>query len=159
MQDVDLLGVLAAQLLDERGALVNAFSSFRCYAATPGIPRSVPIHVEENGWPTGPGRSYDKQAEVLDTMVHAVNDFRGTFNISDYRWFNLRDGDSTSTNFQTQYGLMTDQYVPKPAFGLYRKLVAHLTVHDRGRQASRTRGRGRRWPGPQGFRRHVRVDR
>jgi hypothetical protein len=111
----------------ERDALVNAFSTFRCLAATPKIPRSIPIHVEENGYPTGPGRSYERQAQALDTMVHAVNDFRGTFNISDYRWFNLRDGDTTSPNFQQQYGLMTDEYVPKPAFGLYRRLVAQLT--------------------------------
>jgi hypothetical protein len=61
-------------------------------------------------------------------MVHAVNDFRGTFNISDYRWFDLRDADTTSPNFQQQYGLMTDEYQPKPAFGLYRKLVAQLTA-------------------------------
>ena len=128
----------------ERDALVNAFSSFRCYAATPGIPQSVPIHVEENGWPTGPGRTYQRQAQALATMVHAVNDFRGTFDISDYRWFNLRDGDSTSTNFQTQYGLMTDEYRPKPAFDLYRRLVSQLTTHVRRprRTQSRTRGGG-----------------
>jgi hypothetical protein len=112
----------------ERSALVNVFTTFRCYAAIPKIPESVPIHVEENGWPTGPGRSYERQAEAMDTMVHMVHDFRGTFNISDYRWFNLRDGDSTSPNFQTQYGLMTDEYVPKPAFGLYRRLVKQFTV-------------------------------
>ena len=114
----------------ERGALANAFSALRCYAATPGIPSTVPIHVEENGWPTGPGRSYQSQAQAMDTMVHAVNDFRGTFHISDYRWFNLRDGDSTSASFQTQYGLMTDQYKPKPAFTLYRKLVCRLAAHN-----------------------------
>ena len=130
--------------LPRNPALVNAFSSFRCYAATPGIPQSVPIHVEENGWPTGPGRTYQRQAQALATMVHAVNDFRGTFDISDYRWFNLRDGDSTSTNFQTQYGLMTDEYRPKPAFDLYRRLVSQLTTHARRprRTQSRTRGDG-----------------
>jgi hypothetical protein len=111
----------------ERDALVNAFSTFRCYAETPKIPRAVPIHVEENGYPTGPGRSYERQAQAMETMVRAVHDFRGTFNISDYRWFNLRDGDSTSANFQTQYGLMTDRYLPKPAFGLYRSLVSQLS--------------------------------
>ena len=51
-------------------------------------------------------------------MVRAVNDYRGTFDVSDYRWFDLRDSDTTSPNFQQQYGLMTDEYVPKPAFGL-----------------------------------------
>ena len=117
----------------ERDALVNAFSTFRCYAAIPGIPATLPIHVEENGYPTGPGRSYERQAQAMDTMVHAVHDFRGTFHISDYRWFDLRDGDSTSPNFQTQYGLMTDEYRPKPAFALYRDLVRRFTVHRSSR--------------------------
>src|SRR5256884_4824017 len=94
----------------ERDALVNAFSTFRCYARIPRIPSRVPIHVEENGYPTGPGRTYEHQAQAMDTMVHAVNDFRGTLNIFDYRLFNLRDGNSRSPNFQTQYGLMTDEY-------------------------------------------------
>jgi hypothetical protein len=112
----------------ERDALVNAFSSFRCYSTGAGIPKRVPIHVEENGWPTGPGRTYDRQAQAMDTMVRAVHDFRGTFNVSDYRWFDLRDSNTTSPNFQQQYGLMTDEYVPKPAFGLYAKLVRGFTA-------------------------------
>ena len=49
----------------ERDALVNAFSTFRCYAAIPGIPATVPIHVEENGYPTGPGRSWSRAASCL----------------------------------------------------------------------------------------------
>ena len=32
-------------------------SSLRCFAKIPGIPDSVPMKVEENGWPTFPGRS------------------------------------------------------------------------------------------------------
>jgi hypothetical protein len=111
----------------ERDGMVNAFSSFRCYAGSAGIPETIPIHVEENGWPTEPpARGYEQQAQVAETLVRAVHDFRGTYNISDYRWFNLRDGDTTSANFQTQYGLMTDEYVPKPAYGVYRGLVAEL---------------------------------
>ncbi|HEX8074061.1 MAG TPA: hypothetical protein VF545_03700 [Thermoleophilaceae bacterium] len=138
----------------ERDALVNAFSTFRCYAAIPGIPKTVPIHVEENGYPTGPGpRTYERQAQSMETMVRAVHDFRGTFGISDYRWFNLRDGDTTSPNFQQQYGIMTDEYRPKPAFPLYRALVAELGAADavgadaalRPRLLLRVRCRGRRW--------------
>jgi hypothetical protein len=130
----------------ERDGLVNAFSSFRCYSSGAGIPKSVPIHVEENGWPTGPGRSYDRQAQAMDTMVRAVHDFRGTFHISDYRWFNLRDGDSTSPNFQQQYGLMTDVYAPKPAFGLYTKLVGRFTMPTPSpRLRLRRHCFGRRW--------------
>ncbi|MFL5782043.1 MAG: hypothetical protein ACJ760_12090, partial [Thermoleophilaceae bacterium] len=114
----------------ERDALVNAFTSFRCYSRGAGIPKRIPIHVEENGWPTGPGRTYARQAQAMDTMVRAVHDFRGTFNISDYRWFDLRDSNTTSPNFQQQYGLMTDEYVPKPAFALYRKLATGLGARN-----------------------------
>ncbi|MDQ3936041.1 MAG: hypothetical protein M3340_15575, partial [Actinomycetota bacterium] len=131
----------------ERDGMVNAFSTFRCYAGGAGIPESVPIKVEENGWPTEPpARSYEKQAEVAETLVRAVHDFRGTYNISDYRWFNLRDGDTTSANFQTQYGLMTDEYVPKPAYDVYRRLVAELARrHSKVRLTLSVRCRRGRW--------------
>jgi hypothetical protein len=131
----------------ERDGMVNAFSTFRCYAAMARIAETVPIKVEENGWPTEPpARSYEQQAEVAETLVRAVHDFRGTYNISDYRWFNLRDGDTTSANFQSQYGLMTDEYQPKPAYGVYSRLVRELSRrYTTPRLALGVRCRARRW--------------
>jgi hypothetical protein len=116
----------------ERDGMVNAMSSIRCFAAGAGIPESVPIHIEENGFPTSnsPDRSEQRQIDVMQTLINAVNDFRGTYNVSDYRWFNLRDGDSTSPNFQVRYGLLHDDYSEKPAFGVYRDLVAQLARHE-----------------------------
>jgi hypothetical protein len=111
---------------EERDGMVNALSSARCFMAIPGIPESVPIHIEENGWPTSPARSEAQQLAAMETMVRAVHDFRGTYNVSDYRWFNLRDGDSTSPNFQTRYGLLRDDYSEKPAFARYAALVREL---------------------------------
>jgi hypothetical protein len=128
----------------ERNGLVNAMSSLRCYTRGARIPDSVPIHVEENGWPTGPGRSYDQQVDALETQVRTFDDFRGTYNVSDYRWFNLRDGNSMSSNFQTQYGLMTDGYVRKPAFARYRSLVAALSIRKPPRRRPGHRPRHRR---------------
>src|SRR4051794_11149485 len=117
----------------ERDGMVNAMSSIRCFAARAGIPESKPIHIEENGFPTSnsPDRSEARQVEVMKTLVQAVQDFRGTYNISDYRWFNLRDGDSTSPNFQVRYGLLHDDYSEKPAFVVYRDLVAALSRRPR----------------------------
>jgi hypothetical protein len=114
----------------ERDGMVNAMSTIRCYAAQAGIPESKPIHIEENGFPTSnsPDRSEQRQVEVMRTLVKAVDDFRGTYNVSDYRWFNLRDGDSTSPNFQVRYGLLHDDYSEKPAFGVYRDLVQQLST-------------------------------
>jgi hypothetical protein len=66
----------------------------------------------------------------MDTMVHAVNDYRGTFDISDYRWFNLRDGDSSAPQPFQHFGLLRSDYTAKPAFQRYRRLVAELTTHQ-----------------------------
>ena len=113
---------------EERDGMVNGLSTLRCLMAVPGIPVTTPIHVEENGYPTGPGRSYERQAQALETMVRAVHDFRGTFNVSDYRWFNLRDANTSSPNFQQQYGILTDDYRDKAAFPLYARLIEELSV-------------------------------
>ena len=107
-----------------RDGIVNAMSVLRdCYFPVVGIPASVPLKVEENGYPTGPGRPESEQVIALEQMVGAVNEFRGTFNVTDYRWFDLRDHDTSSLNFQHHYGLLNDDYTPKPAFDIYRGLI------------------------------------
>ncbi len=112
-----------------RDGMVNAMSVLReCYMPLAGIPSSVPIHIEENGYPTlEPARSYSQQAAAMGEMVRAVDEFRGNYGVTDYRWFDLRDHRTSSTNFQHQYGLLRDDYTPKPAFTLYRDLVAELS--------------------------------
>jgi hypothetical protein len=112
-----------------RDGMVNAMSVLRqCYMPLAGIPASVPIHVEENGYPTlEPARTYDQQAVAMSEMVGAVNDFRDNYGVTDYRWFDLRDHLTSSPNFEHQYGLLRDDYTPKPAFSLYRNLVAQLS--------------------------------
>ena len=63
-------------------------------------------------------------------MVRAVHDFRGTYHVTDYRWFDLRDHNTSSENFQHHYGLLRDDYSPKPAFGVYRDLIAALALRE-----------------------------
>jgi hypothetical protein len=108
-----------------RDAVVNALDVLRgCYMDIPDIPDSVPIHITESGYPTGPGRSYDEQERALTEMVEAYRDYSGVYGVSDYRWFLLRDGNSDVPDFQQQYGLLRDDYSPKPAFDAYRALIA-----------------------------------
>ena len=59
-----------------------------------GIPVSVPIHITENGWPTGPTRSDERQADVLETVIRIIYEHRNQFNIMHYECFALRDADS-----------------------------------------------------------------
>jgi hypothetical protein len=111
--------------------LVNAMSALReCYTPVAGIPPTVPLHIEENGFPTSePARTYARQAQIAENMIRTFHDYSGNYNVRDYRWFNLRDSDSTSPNFQQQYGIMRDDYTPKPAFDVYARLVDELGEH------------------------------
>jgi hypothetical protein len=111
----------------ERDAIVSGLYSLRCFARGVGIGRDVPIKVEENGWPTAPPlRGYAEQARKLERMVRAVHAFRGAFNVSDYRWFNLRDGSTESPLLFQHFGLLESDGERKPAFGVYRRLVRRL---------------------------------
>ena len=107
--------------------VVNALSMLHgCFLHEGGLPKSTPIHVEENGYPTGPGRSEADQRTALESMVGSVNRYRANYGVTSYFWFDLRDADSSSPNFQQQYGLLRSDYAPKPAFARYRALVAAL---------------------------------
>jgi hypothetical protein len=121
----------SSNTISKREAIINAFDVLRdCFLPIPQIPDTTPIHVTENGYPTGPGRSEDAQTEALEEMIRAVHDARGTYNVTDHRWFNLRDADSASPNFQQQYGLMRDDYTPKPGFEAYNRLVEALARRE-----------------------------
>ena len=97
------------------------------YMPLAGIPHKVPLRVSETGYPTGPGRTDAMQVTVMKAAVDAVYHARGKYNIGGFQWFDLRDADSSSSSFESQYGLMRDDYSPKPAFGAYRALVASLS--------------------------------
>jgi hypothetical protein len=112
--------------------VINALSQMReCFLPDADIPATVPIHIEENGYPTGPGRTYEDQKAALESMVGAANTYRANYNVTNYFWFDLRDADTSSPNFQQQYGLMRDDYTPKPAFDAYRGLVAKLSLRSK----------------------------
>jgi len=115
---------------DYRDGMVNAMSAIRCYGRAAGIPDTLPLKVEENGWPTYGTRRPEMQAIVLEQMVRAVHDFRGTYNVTDYRWFNLRDADSSHPAIAQHYGLLFDDYTEKPAFAVYERLVDELSVKE-----------------------------
>jgi hypothetical protein len=110
-------------------ALDTAFAALRTrYLPLAGIPASVPLHVSENGFPTGPRRSDAMQMMAMQAAIGAVERARARYNITAYRWFDLRDADSAGESFETHYGLLSDAYSPKPAFELFRSLVAKLSV-------------------------------
>ncbi|CCH33176.1 hypothetical protein ABZ816_19390 [Actinosynnema sp. NPDC047251] len=83
----------------------------------------TPIHVAENGTPSGTPRDGQAQRESLTDMIGTVLDLRDKLNITQYELFGLRDADSGSPEPPGSLGLVTDTYEPKPAFAAYRDIV------------------------------------
>jgi hypothetical protein len=109
------------------GAVAAVLAGFRETSARAGhIPPSVPIHIGENGWPTEPHRPDERQAAVLETVVRTVDAQRGPCNVTHYELFALRDADSSKPDIFDQFGLLRDDYTPKPAFETYRRLIDEL---------------------------------
>jgi hypothetical protein len=108
-------------------ALLEGIAQLReCYMPLAGFGRRTSIHLEELGYPTGPGRSEAVQEAALEAFVKTANRYRGTYNVTSLNWFGLRDNNSAGPNFQSFFGLLRDDYTRKPAFGAYRKLVSEL---------------------------------
>ncbi|MFL5893724.1 MAG: hypothetical protein ACJ76Z_01260 [Thermoleophilaceae bacterium] len=113
---------------DYRDGMVNGMSAFRCYLRAATIPDTVPIHIEENGWPTFGARREEMQSVVAEKMIRAASDFRGTYNVSDYRWFNLRDANTGDPALAQHFGLMRSDYTEKPAFATVAALFHELSA-------------------------------
>jgi hypothetical protein len=101
-----------------------------CLMPMAGLGTGTAIHIAENGFPTGPGRSEEMQSQTLDAMVRGIVAMRGAYGVTDYRWFDLRDSATTDPSIESQYGITRDDYSPKPAFATYRDLIANHGADD-----------------------------
>jgi hypothetical protein len=109
-----------------RAALAQAAGVVReCLARKAGIARSVPLWFTEIGVPTG-ALSEAAQAAGLVQLTRAACEYAGTFNITDYRWFNLRDNGpqaASPLSFSTS-GLLRSDYRPKSSYPAYRRQIS-----------------------------------
>ena len=87
----------------------------------------LPLVITEHGWPTGPGRTPERQAEVLRTVIDVIARNAEALGITGYIHHTLRDARSAGSGLFCQFGLMTDDYTPKPAFHVYRDLIDALS--------------------------------
>jgi hypothetical protein len=94
----------------------------RDHLATAGLGH-LPLVITEHGWPTGPGRTPQRQAEVLRTVIDVISRNAEELGITGYIHHTLRDSCSAGTGLFSQFGLMTDDYTPKPAFHVYQDLI------------------------------------
>jgi hypothetical protein len=106
-------------------ATLDALALVRgCYMPLAGLGSAVGLWITENGYATNLGHSESKQVQDLTTTVDSVHRYSGTFGVTDYRYFNLRDNRPSGTDLFDDVGLLHADYTRKPAFSAYRDLVA-----------------------------------
>ncbi|MFC9997645.1 hypothetical protein [Nocardia sp. NPDC127526] len=84
----------------------------------------APIHIAEIGSPTGPERTPDHQADSIGHMIRRIVALREELNVTHCELFGLRDADSSHPEPIAQLGITASDYHPKPAFEVYRELIA-----------------------------------
>ncbi|SCF47172.1 hypothetical protein GA0070216_12162 [Micromonospora matsumotoense] len=87
------------------------------------IPPTTPLHIVENGTPSGSPRTEQAQRDSLSDMLGVILTEQESLNITHYELFSLRDADSSSTEPIGTLGIVTDTYRPKPALAVYRDIV------------------------------------
>lgn len=102
----------------------DMLTCYRAQLSTAGIPDTVPIRVCESGWPTGPGRSEQNQAEALRTIVDTVAGLAGELHITHWELFTLRDADSSGDDIFGHFGILRDEYTRKAAYDVLRNLIS-----------------------------------
>ena len=118
---------LDGQPNDLKQSVVNVLRYFRnVNLKTGNIPLSVPIHITENGWATGANRTYERQAQVIEKIIRTIVSIKDELNIDTYEVFALRDTNTSNQNIFYQFGLLNDDYFPKPAFEIYQKLINEI---------------------------------
>jgi hypothetical protein len=114
-----------APIADFGDAFLEGIAQTReCFMPMAGFGRRTPLRIEEVGYGTGPGRSEADQAAATAGFARAAHRYRGTYDITDFRFFGLRDNNSDGPSFQQHLGLLRDDYSEKPAFGVLRRAIA-----------------------------------
>jgi hypothetical protein len=103
--------------------MASAIATMRiCFLPLAGIGSTTPLWVTENGFPSN-GTGNTNQVAALREMVGAVETYSTAYDVTDYRWFNLRDNNSHGSGLFDQDGLLFDHDTRKPSFDVYRELI------------------------------------
>ncbi|MFL5846079.1 MAG: polysaccharide deacetylase family protein [Solirubrobacteraceae bacterium] len=105
--------------------VVKAIATLReCFMPKGLLAPTVPIWITENGFQSGATSDDAGQAEGLRDMIGSIAAVSGTYNVTDYRWFNLRDNVTGDPGLFNTAGLLRDDYSEKPSLQAYRAVVA-----------------------------------
>jgi hypothetical protein len=65
---------------------------------------------------------------VLATIVNTVAGLRGELGVTHWQLFTLRDADRSGEDLFGHFGVLRDDYTPKPAYYALRELITSSTT-------------------------------
>ncbi len=123
-----------------------------CHMPLAGLGPGIPLWISENGYATNLGRDEAGQQANLTATMQGLHEVTGTLNVTDYRYFNLRDNKPGGTDLFDAVGLLRSDYTRKPAFATLKDAITRLgtppAVSAAERRAHRRARRPRRGGGP-----------
>ena len=69
---------------------------------------------------------FEPPSRTSEVGGQAIHGLRLDLNISHYQLFGLRDADSSNEGLFHQFGILRDDYTPKPAYDTFRRLIREL---------------------------------
>jgi hypothetical protein len=84
------------------------------------------IVITESGYPTTADRTASTQDLVLRAIVAVAEQTKAIYGVTGVYWFSLRDANTASRQLENAYGLLRDDYTPKPAFTALQSLIANI---------------------------------
>ena len=97
-----------------------------CYMPQADLGNEIELWITENGYATNLGHNEAGQALALQSTLESVHAYSGTLNLTDFRYFNLRDNRPGGTDLFDNVGLLRADYSRKPAFAVYRDGIREL---------------------------------
>jgi hypothetical protein len=106
------------------GALLRALRDEALPIA--GIGAATPIRTCESGWRPGPTGPKSAKPRCSTACCAPCNALRRELSITHWELFALREADSSRDDPFHRFGVVRDDYTPKPAFDRLRRTIAEL---------------------------------
>ena len=113
---------------DVHQLIAKVIQAFKNDIGDAGIDMNIQLHITENGFATHVDNSEQQQSEMLSMIITILFELRSKFNIQTYELFSLRDADSSVKDVFYRFGIMRDDYSPKPAYFTLKRLIEQFTV-------------------------------
>jgi len=88
--------------------------------------KDVPLYITEMGWPSNTGACGTPPEKVAQYLARALLLVRTLPEVKGFWWYDLKNDGKNIEEGEHNFGLLTDDYTPKPAFAALRDVAPYV---------------------------------